>query len=74
MVGDSARLLEEALKLPVEARAALAAALLNSLDKSVDVDAEARWAAEISKRVQELDAGTVSPVPWTEARRMIKGQ
>lgn len=71
MVRDPASLLEEALKLPEEARAALAASLLDSLDKTVDTDAEARWAAEIAKRVQELDSGAVQPVPWSKARRMI---
>lgn len=74
MARDPARILEEALQLPEEARAALAALLLGSLEKSVDPDAEAKWAAEITKRVQELDSGTVQMIPWSQARRMISGQ
>ena len=74
MASDPARLLEAALQLPEEARAALAALLLDSLDRSVDSDAEAQWAAEIAKRVQGLDAGIVQPVPWSTARRMISGR
>lgn len=64
-------LLIEALRLPVDARAALAGSLIESLDESVDEDAEAAWAREIERRVQELDRGTVRTIPWSEARRMI---
>jgi putative addiction module component (TIGR02574 family) len=71
MTPDAARLLEEALKLSPEARAALAASLLESLDEGVDERAEAAWAAEIARRIHELDSGAVAPVPWSEARRMI---
>jgi putative addiction module component (TIGR02574 family) len=74
MAKDPARLLEEALKLSPEARAALAASLLESLDDQVDEGAEAAWAEEIAKRLRELDAGAVTPVPWSEARRMIPGE
>ena len=71
MTPDAVRLLEEALKLSPEARAALAASLLESLDEGVDESAEAAWAAEIARRIHELDSGAVAPVPWSEARRMI---
>jgi len=68
------RLLEEALALPVEARATLAGALLESLDETIDEDAEAAWSAEITRRVQDLDSGKAKPIPWSQARRMIRGQ
>ncbi|MDP6085593.1 MAG: addiction module protein [Nitrospinota bacterium] len=74
MNGDPTRLLEEALKLPQDARAALAASLLDSLDQEVDEDAESAWQAEIDRRLRELDSGRVKPVPWSEARRRIAGQ
>ena len=74
MEKDPARLLEEALQLPQEVRAALAALLLDSLDSTVDSDAEAKWTAEIARRVEELDAGNVKLVPWSTARRMISGR
>ena len=67
-------LLKEALKLPPEARAALAASLLDSLDQEVDEDAEAAWHAEIDRRLRELDSGTVKPIPWSEARLRISGR
>jgi putative addiction module component (TIGR02574 family) len=71
MTPDPHRLLEDALKLPPEARAALAASLLESLDEEIDEDAEAAWAKEIAKRIHELDSGMVTPIPWPEARRRI---
>ncbi len=71
---DPARLLAEALKLPQDARAALAASLLDSLDQEVDEDAESAWQAEIDRRLRELDSGRVKPVPWSEARRRIAGR
>ena len=71
MTRDPGKLLKEALKLTPEARAALAASLLESLDETVDEDAEEAWAAEIAKRINELDSGAVTPIPWSEARRRI---
>ncbi len=70
---DEAKLLEAALKLPPEARAAFAGSLLDSLDETLDRDAEAAWEAEIAKRVKELDSSSVKPIPWSEARRAIIG-
>jgi putative addiction module component (TIGR02574 family) len=68
-----ARILEDALKLPPEARAAIAGSLLDSLDQPADPDAEAAWEAEVAKRIRELDGQTVNPIPWSEARRSIVG-
>ena len=67
-------LLQEALKLPPEGRAALAGALLDSLDQEVDQDAETAWEAEIGRRLRDLDSGTVRPMPWSEARGKISGR
>jgi putative addiction module component (TIGR02574 family) len=74
MKPDPTDLLKQALKLPPEARAALAGSLLDSLDQEVDDNAEAAWQAEIDRRVRELDSGTVKPIPWSEARRKISGR
>lgn len=73
MTEDEANLLEAALRLPPEARAALAGSLLDSLDEALDQDAEAAWEAEIAKRIKELDSSSVKPTPWSEARRSIVG-
>ncbi len=74
MTPDPAKLLQEALRWSPEARAALAVSLLESLEEEVDESAEAAWADEIAKRLRELDSGAVTPVPWSEARRMILGR
>jgi putative addiction module component (TIGR02574 family) len=70
-VSDHKRLLEEALHLPAEERAALAGALIESLDIEVDEDVEAAWSAEISRRLERVDAGVALTIPWSEARRRI---
>lgn len=64
-------ILEKALKLPPEARAAIAGSLLDSLDQTVDDDAESAWEEEIRLRLKDLDEGKVKLVPWAEARRRI---
>jgi putative addiction module component (TIGR02574 family) len=68
---DPGDLLQEAMKLPPEARAALAALLLESLDTEVDADAEAAWTVEIERRLPEIEQGTASTVSWDEVRRRI---
>ena len=74
MKRDTSALLERVLKLPVEARAALAGSLIESLDETVDEDAEAAWAGEIDRRIRDLDSGKAKTIPWAKARRMILGR
>jgi putative addiction module component (TIGR02574 family) len=68
------KILEEALRLPAEARAAIAGRLIESLDDSVDEDAEAAWSKEIARRIDELDKGKIKTVSWSVARRQILGR
>lgn len=71
MTQDVSELLKKALALPVEARAALAGSLLESLDETVDPSAEEEWNKEIARRIAELDPGKVKPIAWSEARRQV---
>ena len=71
MKRDAAEILKDALALPIEAHAALAGSLLDSLDTDVDEDAEAAWATEVHRRVAELDSGAVTTIPWAEVRRRL---
>ena len=71
---DVSRLLQDALALPPEGRAALANSLIDSLDETVEPDAEKAWAAEIRRRLEEIDEGRVQLVPWAEARETILGR
>lgn len=68
---DSRQLLDAALQLSPEERAALAGELIQSLDTEVDADAEAAWSSEIHARLAQVDAGLAKTVPWSEARRRI---
>ncbi len=70
---EPARIFEDALSLPSDARARLAAKLIESLEPEAEADVEATWRAETARRVQELDDGTVTTVDWVEARRQILG-
>lgn len=74
MERDVAEILKRALELPPEARAATAGSLLDSLDQTVDENAESMWEKEILLRLKEIDEGKVKLVPWAEARRRISGQ
>ena len=71
MNADLSRLLKDALRLPPEARSALAGHLLDSLDSKIDPDIEEAWDAEITRREHELDSGKVKSMSWAEARREI---
>jgi putative addiction module component (TIGR02574 family) len=70
---EADKVLEDALQLPPEARAAVAGRLIESLDGDVDENAEAAWSAEISRRLAELDSGSVKTIAWEKARRLILG-
>jgi len=60
--------------LPIEARAALAGSLVESLEIELGEDAEAAWAIEVNRRVAELDSGAVKTISWAEVRRRLTGR
>ena len=62
---------KEASELSEADRAALAGLLIESLEGEPEPDVESAWAAEIEKRVAELDAGTVKSIPWEEVRQRL---
>lgn len=69
------QLLEKALGLSGPEREALAASLFESLEPDQDAETvQAEWNDEISKRIDELDSGQVATIPWSVARRMIRGE
>ena len=71
-MNEDTKLIAAVLKLPIEARAALAARLIESLDGEVDEDAEAQWLEEVERRVEDVDSGRVATVPWSEVRASIR--
>jgi putative addiction module component (TIGR02574 family) len=72
MTQRAEQLLEEVLRLSEEERGDFAARLLESLDSGAEDGVDAAWAAEIQKRLQDLDSGQVKPIPLSEAWRMIQ--
>lgn len=63
MSGGNARIRDEALQLPTDERARLAADLLESLDEAEEA-VESAWAAEIEKRVTAIRAGELGSTDW----------
>jgi putative addiction module component (TIGR02574 family) len=72
MSREPTELLKEILALPPEARAAIADSVLDSLDQEVEPGAYDEWSREIRRRAAELEAGTVKPIPWSDARTRLK--
>ena len=63
-----AELLQCALRLPADDRIALATEILDSVEGPEDPKWAAAWAAELGRRVNELDAGTVKTIPWEQVK------
>lgn len=59
----------EALSLPVQQRAELAARLLASLDALPEVEIEFLWFQEAAHRAAETDHGLSKRIPADEVRR-----
>jgi putative addiction module component (TIGR02574 family) len=72
MTRSARTVLAEALRLDADARAEIAAELLASLDGPDDPDAEVAWAAEIERRVAEIEAGTAKLEDWEDVKRRIE--
>jgi putative addiction module component (TIGR02574 family) len=62
---------QEAAELTEEERASLAGLLIDSLEGEADPGVEEAWAAEIQKRVAQVEAGTAKTVPWEEVRQRL---
>ena len=71
MTEEATKLLKRALTLPVAERAELAGSLIESLDTAEDGSVAAAWDAEIARRMEDLDAGKVTPVSLEDARRRL---
>ena len=72
MTRAAEKLLAEALTLDTRERADLAAKLLASLDGEPDDEVEAAWAAEVERRIQDIEAGRAELLPWEDVERRIE--
>ena len=68
MSENARQILEEALRLPVEERAAVVAELIASMDGEPDADAEQAWAVEIERRAQRALRGESAGRGWEAIR------
>jgi putative addiction module component (TIGR02574 family) len=75
---EAGELLKRALTLSDKERAELASDLIDSLDPTVDPDAELAWQEEIARRLLEIESGRVKTISWDEVRRkgrdLLNGQ
>ena len=60
----------EALKLTLGERAAFAQLLLASLDE--DAEIEEAWAAEVERRIADVESGTVQVIPIADALARVR--
>jgi putative addiction module component (TIGR02574 family) len=76
MTSRAQEILREALTLPSEQRADVAAELLSSLDDtdSDTANLEVEWAAEIERRARRVLAGESAGIPWEEVRRRAEAE
>ena len=77
MTSRAQELLREALSLPIDERADVAAELLASLDDVGSEDVarvEAAWAAEIERRARRVMAGESAGIPWGDVRRRAEAE
>jgi len=77
MTSRAQDVLREALALPLEERADVAAELLASLDDAAaerPADVEAAWAAEIERRARRAMTDEAGGVPWDDVRRRAEAE
>ena len=77
MSSRAQQVLRDALELPLDERADVAAEVLASLDEAEaehPADVEAAWAAEIERRARRVMAGESAGVPWEDVRRRAEAE
>lgn len=65
------KILDQALALPADERAALVDALNASLEEG---EVSAAWKTEIARRIGAIERGEVQTVPWDEVRAEIRAK
>jgi putative addiction module component (TIGR02574 family) len=71
MAPKAQQVLQQALRLPPKARADIASTLLHSLDRHEDADVDEALAAELERRVKDVESGRAKLIPWARARRSL---
>jgi putative addiction module component (TIGR02574 family) len=71
MARDFREIFRDAADFSEHDRATLARLLIESLETEPDPDVDAAWAAEIERRVAELDSSAAKTIPWEEVRQRM---
>lgn len=66
------QVLRTAQSLNESERVRLIQELLNSLHSEEAADLDGAWLVEIDRRSNDLDAGKIQSIPWTEVRRRVR--
>lgn len=72
MTQKSQVVLEEALKLSPNERAEVAEQLIASLEEAPDTAVEQVWQQEVQRRLQQVERGEVTTIPWEEVQRRLR--
>ncbi len=67
-------LLSEALQMPLQERAIIAERLISSLDTAIDPDVETAWQQEVQNRLDRMEKGELTFLPWEEVRRQLRNR
>jgi len=71
MTPKVAKLLDEALMLPLEDQEILANSIIFGLSCEADEDMQAAWDVEIKRRLDEIRSGKAKMIPAEEVRRRM---
>jgi putative addiction module component (TIGR02574 family) len=71
---SSDELRQRALQLPADERIALATELLDSVEGREDPEWSAAWAAELDRRVRDLEHGTAKTIPFEQVKAEIQAR
>lgn len=75
MTEAARHVLDQALRLSPDERAALVRTLLSSLSGEVgDEEADRARAEEVARRLARIEAGEVQTVPWEEVRARLRAE
>lgn len=74
MKSSTKEILDRALEMPENDRAAIAERLIESLDAEPDRDVEEAWQREVQRRLSELDRGEIECVPWEEIKARMEAK
>ncbi|MGH8500094.1 MAG: addiction module protein, partial [Methylococcales bacterium] len=64
-------LFNEASNLDEHERATLAGLLLESIEQEPDPELEKAWKIEIERRIEEIDSGVATLIPWEKVKTKL---